>query len=313
MRPEHVVISDRRKLNISATLHDCGVACVAPAAQLSLKEDRHWFMLAVSGEGRLLGAGGLPVPVRAGSLVFAAENAGYQLQSDETLELYYVSFSGYLVREYFVRAGFHRVYPVHDYGESEFFREAFEQMLAFSHIPDNRYCKMLSRFYDMLARVIDLAEAANYNIKEPFGQTLYLTKALVFISNHYNEDITVTDIARCAGVGRKYLHAVFTRQIGVSPSRYLLSFRMDEACKLMSVSRITVAELARAVGYHDPFQFSRMFKRVKGMSPTEYKNQSRIQTPTATYFEEQVAGMSSLLRQSKREIAALRGEKGEKA
>lgn len=71
---------------------------------------------------------------------------------------------------------------------------------------------------------------------------------------------------------RKYLSALFKRTVGLPPQQYLLNFRIAKACELLAESSCTVGEIARSVGYQDPLLFSRMFKRVKGCSPKDYRS-----------------------------------------
>ena len=58
----------------------------------------------------------------------------------------------------------------------------------------------------------------------------------------------------------------------VSPTDYIENFRMEVACKLLLKGSIGISECAAAVGYDDRSYFSRVFKKVNGMSPREFTN-----------------------------------------
>ncbi len=83
---------------------------------------------------------------------------------------------------------------------------------------------------------------------------------------------TVAALAGRAGVSRATLAKRFTDLVGEPPLTYLTRWRMTLAADLL-VERdaATVAEVARAVGYADPFGFSAAFKRVRGVNPSEYR------------------------------------------
>ncbi|WP_432544654.1 AraC family transcriptional regulator [Kineococcus sp. SYSU DK002] len=91
---------------------------------------------------------------------------------------------------------------------------------------------------------------------------------------------TVAALARRAGVSRATLAKRFSDLVGEPPLTYLTGWRMTLAADLLlDRPGATVAEVARAVGYVDPFGFSTAFKRVRGVSPSEFR---RAGAATAT-------------------------------
>ena len=83
---------------------------------------------------------------------------------------------------------------------------------------------------------------------------------------------TVAALADCTGVSRSTLAKRFTDLVGEPPLTYLTNWRMTLAADLL-VERgaATVADIARTVGYANPFGFSAAFKRVRGASPSEFR------------------------------------------
>ena len=61
----------------------------------------------------------------------------------------------------------------------------------------------------------------------------------------------------------------------MSPQQYLISYRMEKACRLLDETDLKISDVARSVGYEDEFMFTRMFKNKKGISPSEYKIRCR--------------------------------------
>lgn len=100
----------------------------------------------------------------------------------------------------------------------------------------------------------------------------YIRKAIEFIRTNYNQKITIAEIANMIGIDRVYLSVLFKESLQVSPQQYLLNLRMEKAGELLSNSQITVGEVANSVGYSDPLLFSKMFKRVKGLSPSHFRS-----------------------------------------
>lgn len=82
---------------------------------------------------------------------------------------------------------------------------------------------------------------------------------------------TLATLASEAGVSRTTLASRFTTLVGQPPLTYLTDWRMALAADLLTDSTATVAAVARRVGYADAFGFSAAFKRVHGVSPSEYR------------------------------------------
>ena len=99
----------------------------------------------------------------------------------------------------------------------------------------------------------------------------YFQKAVQFIGLSYSNYISVRQIADHIGIDRTYLYSIFKTILNKSPEDYLIGFRMTKACELMQDETLSIGDISRSVGYDDPLQFSKMFKKHKHMSPSEYR------------------------------------------
>lgn len=90
---------------------------------------------------------------------------------------------------------------------------------------------------------------------------------------------TVSGLAGEAGVSRALLAKRFNEIMGEPPLTYLTEWRMQLAEELLADPDLTVAQVARTVGYADQFGFSNAFKRRKGLSPTAFRDRSRTPVP----------------------------------
>ena len=73
-------------------------------------------------------------------------------------------------------------------------------------------------------------------------------------------------------LSKSYLNAIFKAQTGKSPVEFFIHLKMQEACKLLKSGQTYVYEAAAALGYEDQYYFSRIFKKVVGVSPRDYQN-----------------------------------------
>lgn len=108
--------------------------------------------------------------------------------------------------------------------------------------------------------------------KNPADQShSYFEKAVRFISLNFSQDISVLQIARHVGLSRSQLYRIFFAECKKSPITFLTEYRLGEACSLMTVHQLSVSQAAVSVGYADPLHFSRIFKKYRGISPSDYK------------------------------------------
>ncbi|MEU5282562.1 AraC family transcriptional regulator [Streptomyces sp. CA-278952] len=93
---------------------------------------------------------------------------------------------------------------------------------------------------------------------------------------------TTAELAVRAGVSRTTLAKRFTELVGEGPVAYLTAWRMTLAADLLTRPELTVAAVARRVGYADAFGFSAAFKRLRGESPTAFRRAAAAADPVGT-------------------------------
>ena len=96
-----------------------------------------------------------------------------------------------------------------------------------------------------------------------------MDKAILYLENHYMEDVTTAELAEMAGVGECMFRRSFRQSAGASPVQYRNRLRLTKAREMLQSGEFTVLEAAVASGFDDPGYFSRLFKREFGVSPVE--------------------------------------------
>lgn len=101
-------------------------------------------------------------------------------------------------------------------------------------------------------------------------QQEYIDSAVRFIEANYHLDIGVNSIADYIGIDRSYLFTLFRKELGVSVRDYLMQYRIKVACDFLRQPGVSVKWVAASVGY-ETCSFSRIFKKVMGITPAEYR------------------------------------------
>ena len=104
----------------------------------------------------------------------------------------------------------------------------------------------------------------------------YVLQTLNYIAEHYADtDINIASIARHIGISEGHLSHVFKKETNYTALGYLTQYRIHTARKLLADCRYKVYEVAEMVGYRDVAYFGSTFKKLTGMSPSEYQDRCR--------------------------------------
>ncbi len=99
-----------------------------------------------------------------------------------------------------------------------------------------------------------------------------LEEANAIVEREYASDLSLDDIARRVASSRRQLQRAYA-EIGDTTFRdYLTRVRMDRAAELLATRRFTVREVAHRVGYRQPAQFAKAFRRHRGLSPSDFRS-----------------------------------------
>lgn len=133
--------------------------------------------------------------------------------------------------------------------------------------------------YNEISDEADLQELNNWllnsinEISEIMLSSSNISKAEQYIRKNYSKQLSLNSVAEHFGMSPWYFSKVFGKKVGIQFSQYLLNIRMEEAAYLLKNTNLKIYEVATRVGYNNTDQFSRMFKKVIGKSPKDYKNQ----------------------------------------
>jgi len=96
-------------------------------------------------------------------------------------------------------------------------------------------------------------------------------KAIRYINSHYEEELSLSLIAKNIHVNPSHLSRTFKKECGDSVTDYIMKIRIEKAQEILSFSNTLTYEVAEMVGFHDPSYFSTVFKKMTGVSPKEFK------------------------------------------
>jgi YesN/AraC family two-component response regulator len=155
----------------------------------------------------------------------------------------------------------------------------FKELYFRSHQPDITSKLMVkSLFLNIIASILDDrftsngAQRDHYHIKT-------IHHAIEYMKVHSANDLNTTNMSKYCGLSAKYFGALFKEVTGVSMNVYLLELRMQNAKRLLLTSDLTLEQLASEIGIHDVYYFTKLFKKVEGITPGKYRRMLSSQEP----------------------------------
>lgn len=256
------------KENISLSVYNVGFQRCEPEYSWGPGIRDHYLLHYVKdGRGTLKTPDGI-FPVSAGSifLIRPSELVTYTADKDSPWEYYWVGFNGTEAHRLINLTPFssdERVLKIGENNLSELLMQIYESRGNSSACE----AKMLGFLYQFLGI---LMEKSKKKPPKKIHTKLYIEQATKFISYNYSSDITIEDVAKAAKISPSHLYRVFSSELGMSPTQFLMSYRINEACSILKTENLSIAEVSASVGFSDPFYFSRVFKKIKGVSPRGY-------------------------------------------
>lgn len=124
---------------------------------------------------------------------------------------------------------------------------------------------MLIMFFSCIAE----SKKTYYNIYN--DNNAYISKAIKYIEDNYQNKITVADIAKHVSLNRTYLTAIFKNNLNLSPQSFIQKYKITKSCELLGKTSLSIAEISSSCGYSDPLSFSKAFKKITKMTPSDYR------------------------------------------
>lgn len=191
---------------------------------------------------------------------------------EDPLEKYFVDFVGDAARNMLAEVPFTKLEPLYLAGSDPFVKR-FEELQTHSRSRSGRAERLCSVLTELL--VLQVAETAVPIDHGRSAAWLSFDRCRRYIEEHYVTLMTLDEVSTGCNLDKPYICRLFKRFGRETPYRMLMRLKMDRAAELLLHSNLMVKQVAAAVGFRDPYHFSRVFKRVRGLSPTDFTRLAR--------------------------------------
>lgn len=257
-----------------------GLEHCAPDYRIARRRfEYHSIEYVAAGEGSLT-VRGRSFPLRPGAMFYYGPTTRHEIASDPECPLlkYFVDFCGNrftgLLRRHPL-GGHEPRYPIC----SSKVRDLFDDLLHVGRQAGPKTKSVCACLLEML--ILQASESAPTPDDAQSGAVQTYQKCRDFIEHRYRDMHTLADIAQACNITVPYLCRLFRRFGMESVYDLLIRLKMRHAADLLNGQTPLVKQAARAVGYEDPYHFSRVFKKIYGVAPTTFLKAShrRVDDP----------------------------------
>lgn len=187
----------------------------------------------------------------------------------------WLEFDGLRVTEYLTHAGLDERNPIYIPQTAAQGEQVRDTML---HIADNPKASTLHLIGHLFLFLDGLIQSSSTRRSASRGQVqdFYIQEAITYMEQHYQQDLTVEELADVCKLNRSYFSKLFRDNMGCPPQEFLIRMRLSKATELMKTSSASIGDIAAVCGYPNQLHFSRAFKKRYGISPREWREQNKL-------------------------------------
>lgn len=265
----------RAKEELGLRLEYCGIEYCEPDFSMPAhRRDVFLIHIVLQGEGEFRCRDVL-YPLGEGSLfaIFPQEFVSYQGSAQKPPSLCWFGFSGANAARIMARIGLSVHNPVCALSSTQEVELLISECINFC---DSKLAGAELRLQSVLYRLFAAIEERQGGKNEAghnAGSVAYdhVQRAKSYIRFNYMNPLSIGDVAKQANLERTYFSKIFHQFEHTTPQEYLLLYRLESARQLLKNSEYSVREVGSLVGIHDPYYFSRVFKKYTGASPLQYR------------------------------------------
>ncbi|MEX0720098.1 MAG: AraC family transcriptional regulator [Balneolaceae bacterium] len=109
-------------------------------------------------------------------------------------------------------------------------------------------------------------------IKHQNTEAGFMNEIITYMQNSIDQSISLGELADHINYSVSYFHTIFKEKTGFSPIHYFNQLKIQKACQYLSFTDLSIKEISHKLGFNDQFYFSRLFKKMMNLSPSEYRH-----------------------------------------
>ena len=206
-----------------------------------------------------------------GFLIFPNQITTYIADKELPWEYVWIEFDGLRAKEAMDTAGFSLDRPIFHTKKRDMSQKMEEELVYIATHSDETIFNIIGHLYLFLDYFMRATVSTVVKGSTKL-QDYYIKEAITYIEQNFQNDISVVDIANRLGINRSYFGKIFKQTLKQTPQEFLINYRMIKATALLRLTKMSIGDISKAVGYENQLHFSRAFKKIYNISPREWRN-----------------------------------------
>ena len=206
-----------------------------------------------------------------GFLIFPNQITTYIADKELPWEYVWIEFDGLRAKEAMDTAGFSLDRPIFHTKKRGMSQKMEEELVYIATHSDETIFNIIGHLYLFLDYFMRSTVSTVVKGSTKL-QDYYIKEAITYIEQNFQNDISVVDIANRLGINRSYFGKIFKQTLKQTPQEFLINYRMIKATELLRLTKMSIGDISKAVGYENQLHFSRAFKKIYNISPREWRN-----------------------------------------
>lgn len=210
--------------------------------------------------------------VTAGNMILfhPRQEQHYEYFAKDMPEVYWVHFTGSDVKNILKKYDIPLDDNVFYSGSSSTYAYLFKEMINELQTCRTGYQELLEMYLRQIFLLIQRSrEEQRPSVSSRIQEEMDLARR--YFNEHYNEDINIEEYAQSRNMSISWFQRNFKQLTTKSPMQYILTIRVNNAVTLLESTDYSMTEISTIIGYDNPLYFSRVFKKIKGVSPSDYR------------------------------------------
>lgn len=205
-------------------------------------------------------------------LVIPDEDTYYEANKTDPYEFYWIGFRGVNAKQLMEDLGFYRndnfVYHSNKQ-EYDILHKYMRNIVTFDEVDEKVYLYNLGHLYLILSLLMQKTEKVRESVKIDENTWKEVSEYIAF---NYRQPITIESLSSQFGFHRTSLYKLFKRNTGMSPSDYILNYRLDKAMQMVKNTTHLYKNISIECGFNDPTYFYKAFKRKFRRTPQQIRD-----------------------------------------
>ncbi len=256
---------------LASELYPLGIGHYVEAMGHAMERESHDdYLLIYCIEGRgALTVGPRHGYLKAGQLLLLPRGLAHAYAADDAdpWTLYWVHFEGNKARDFFHNLPLDQDYPVIEVGQNAKLIADFENLLQ---VRQSGYqLKFFLHAANQLRQILSYLPLLRSSNRSHSG--FDLERIHSYMQAHIHQPLELETLAQQLNLSKFHFAKRYKELTGTSAINHFINLKIEHACQLLDIGNQNINEISYALGYDDAYYFSRIFKKVMGLSPTQYR------------------------------------------